>query len=79
MFTMLHTCMHAHFHALTHAHIHSSTSFLLVAIIIEFITVLLMSYLRPFVQPSLDRLNMRTLVITCLVLFYGYPALQSSP
>ena len=76
---MLRACMCMHVHALMHTHIHSATSFLLVAIMIEFITVLLMSYLRPFVKPSLDRLNMRTLVITCLVLFYGYPALQSSP
>ena len=59
-------------HWRTHILIHSATSFLLVAIMIEFVTVLLFSHLRPFVHPRLDRLNMRTLIITCLVLFYGY-------
>ena len=74
-------CMHVH--ACTGAHVHaqcaymctdtcSTTSFLLVAFLIEYISVLVTSHLRPFVEPSLDRLNMGTLVVTCLVLFYGY-------
>ena len=54
-----------------HAHACSATSFLLVSFVIEYINVILTSHLRPFVEPSLDRLNMGTLVITCLVLFYG--------
>ena len=39
---------------------------------IEFINVVLTSHLQPFVEPSLDRLNMGTIIITCLVLFYRY-------
>ena len=53
-------------------HTCSTTSFLLVAFLIEYISVLVTSHLRPFAEPSLDRLNLGTLVVTCLVLFYGY-------
>ena len=61
-------------HICTHnacTHICSTTSFLLVAFLIEYISVLVTSNFRPFVEPSLDRLNMGTLFVTCLVLFYG--------
>ena len=49
----------------------SSASFLLISFLFEFVNIIFTCQLKPFADPSLDRLNLGTLVVICLVLLYG--------
>ena len=55
-----------------------TASFLLIGFLVEFSNLLLTGILNPFVEAELDQLNRNSLIIVCLVLFYGI-AIQVKP